>query len=567
MREAADDIVIRGGTVVDGTGGELFEADVAISGGRIAAVGEVAGSGREEIDARGKLVTPGFVDIHTHYDGQVCWDARMQPSSWHGVTTILMGNCGVGFAPCRPQDRDLLIRLMEGVEDIPEPVLAEGLPWNWESFPQYLDALAERRFDVDVGAQVPHAALRVYVMGERGANREPATPEDVARMRALAGEAIAAGAFGISTSRAYTHKTKAGDPTPTLTAGDDELMGLALGLKDADGGVLQYVGDSTLPILDAMVRQSGRPLSFSMAQKDTKPDLWRDSMARLEAANASGLVVRAQVCGRAVGVLLGLELTMNPFSLHPTYRAMADLPLAERVKRLRDPVVRAQLFSEEAGHEEIFDRGVLLDFDNMYAMAEIPDYEPRHEATLAAIAAASGRRPEEVALDHMLQQEGRALIYAPFANYAERNLDAAREMVAHPLTLSGLSDGGAHVGMICDGSFPTFMLTHWTRDRTRGERLGLADVVRMQTADTAAWIGLHDRGCIAPGLRADINVIDHDRLALHSPYVVHDLPGGGRRLIQRASGYEATIVAGQITYRDGEATDALPGRLMRANRR
>jgi N-acyl-D-aspartate/D-glutamate deacylase len=567
MREAAHDIVIRGGTVVDGTGGELFEADVAISDGRIAAVGEVTGSGREEIDARGKLVTPGFVDIHTHYDGQVCWDARMQPSSWHGVTTVLMGNCGVGFAPCRPHDRELLIRLMEGVEDIPEPVLAEGLPWNWESFPQYLDALAERRFDVDVGAQVPHAALRVYVMGERGANRELATAEDVARMRALAGEAIAAGAFGISTSRAYTHKTKAGDPTPTLTAGDDELMGLALGLKDVAGGVLQYVGDSSLPILEQMVRQSGRPLSFSMAQGNSKPDLWRESMARLEAANAAGLEVRAQVCGRAVGVLLGLELTMNPFSLHPTYRAMADLPLAERVKRLRDPAVRAQLFSEEAGYEEIFDRGVLLDFDNMYAMAEIPDYEPRHEATLAAIAATTGRRPQEVALDHMLQQDGRALIYAPFANYAERSLDAAREMVAHPLTLSGLSDGGAHVGMICDGSFPTFMLTHWTRDRTRGERLGLADVVRMQTADTAAWIGLHDRGRITPGLRADINVIDHDRLALHSPYVVHDLPGGGRRLIQRASGYEATMVAGQVTYRDGEATDALPGRLMRANRR
>jgi N-acyl-D-aspartate/D-glutamate deacylase len=564
MSQHAYDVVIRGGTVVDGTGGEPYAGDVAVKDGRIAAVGEVTGSGAEEIDARGKIVTPGFVDIHTHYDGQAAWDERLQPSSWHGVTTVLMGNCGVGFAPCRPGDRDLLIRVMEGVEDIPEPVLAEGLPWNWETFPEYLDALSRRRFDIDVGAQLPHAALRVYVMGERGANREPATPQDIARMRALAAEAISAGAFGLSTSRAYTHKTKAGEPTPTLTAADDELMGMALGLKDAGGGVLQYVGDTSLPVLSEMVRASGRPLSYSMAQSMTKPDMWRDSFARLEASNAEGLEVRAQVCGRAVGLLLGLELTMNPFSLHPTYRAMAHLPLSEQVKRLSDPAVRAQLLSEEAGEGEVFDRGSLLDFDNMYPFSDTPDYEPTADMTLAAIARRKGVTPQEVALDHMLSSGGRAVIYTPFGNYADRNLEAAREMLAHPLSLSGLSDGGAHVGMICDGSFPTFMLTHWTRDRVRGEKFSVAEIVKMQTADTADWIGLADRGRIRPGLRADLNVIDHDKLTLHAPEIVYDLPAGGRRLVQRATGYTATLVAGQVTYRDGQATGALPGRLLRA---
>jgi N-acyl-D-aspartate/D-glutamate deacylase len=557
------DVVIRGGTVVDGTGGEPYVADVAVKNGRIAAVGVVAGRGREEIDATGQLVTPGFVDIHTHYDGQASWDERMQPSSWHGVTTVVMGNCGVGFAPCRPGDRDLLIRLMEGVEDIPQPVLAEGLPWNWESFPEYLDALAERRFDVDVGAQLPHAALRVYVMGERGANREEATADDIAKMRLLAKEAMAAGAFGFSTSKAYTHRTKAGEPTPTLDAGEDELSGVAMGLKDANLGVLQFVGDPGLNLLQKLMRDSGRPLSFSLAQAPQKPEAWRASMERLDKAQAEGLDMRAQVCGRPVGILLGLELTMNPFSLHPTYRAMEHLPLAERVKLLSDPAVREKLFAEEAGHEEIFDRGALIDFDNMFALGDTPDYEPTQDTALGEKAKHTNAPPEAMALDHMLGNDGRGLIYVPYMNYAHRNLEAAREMMQHPLTLSGLSDGGAHVGMICDGSFPTFMLTHWTRDRTRGEQLSVPEIVRMQTADTAAWVGLSDRGRIAPGLRADLNVIDYDNLTLHAPEVVYDLPAGGRRLIQRASGYTATLVAGEVTYRDGEATGALPGRLVR----
>lgn len=560
--------MIRGGTIVDGTGAPAFTGDVAIKNGRIAAIGRINGTGKEEIDARDQLVTPGFVDIHTHYDGQATWDSRMQPSSWHGVTTVLMGNCGVGFAPCRPADRDLLIEVMEGVEDIPEPVMKAGLPWNWESFPQYLDALAQRRFDVDIGAQIPHAPLRVFVMGERGAKREKATAHDIEQMRALVSEAITAGAFGCSTSRAYTHKTKAGEPTPTLTADSDELMGLALGLRDAGRGVLQYVGDPLLPILPDLIRASGQPLSFQMAQGRSKPEAWREWLARLEAVNAEGLPMRAQVCGRPVGILLGLDLTMCPFSLHPTYQVIAQLPLTERIVRLSDPLVRAQLLSESAGEGEVFDRGTLLDFDNMFlfdgSSDSSPNYEPSADSSVAAIARRRGLRPEELALDHLLAHGGRGLIYAPFANYAHYNLDAAGEMLAHPLTLSGLSDGGAHVGMIADGSFPTFMLTHWTRDRTRGAKLSIETIVRMQTTETAAWMGLHDRGRIAPGLRADLNVIDYDRLALHAPEAVHDLPADGRRLLQRATGYTATLVAGIITYRDGVETGALPGRLVRS---
>ena len=566
--ERAYDLVLRGGTVADGSGAPVFEADVAVKDGRIVQVGAVRGAGAEEIDARGRLVTPGFVDIHTHYDGQATWDSHMQPSSWHGVTTVVMGNCGVGFAPCRAGDHDRLIRLMEGVEDIPFPVLTEGLPWNWESFPDYLDALAARRFDVDIGAQLPHAALRVFVMGERGANREPATAADIAAMAELAQSAVQAGALGFSTSRTLNHRTSDGQPTPTLTAGEDELTGIAMGLARAGKGVLQVVSDFADPLaefamLRRMVEASGRPLSFSLTQHAKAPQAWRLLLEALSEATAEGLPMKAQVCGRPVGILFGFELTLNPFSHHPTYRAIAHLPLAERVARLGDPQVRAALLSEATTAQQGFAAAAPRNWANMYLMGERPDYEPRPSQTVAALALARNLPPEAVALDHMLSGGGRGMLYLPFLNYADSSLDPSYEMLGHPDAVPGLSDGGAHVGMICDGSFPTSNLTHWTRDRTRGPRFDLEAMVRMQTRDTARAVGLYDRGMIAPGLRADINIIDYDNLTLEAPQVAYDLPAGGRRLIQRARGYVATLVAGQVTQRDGEPTGALPGRLLR----
>ena len=566
--ERAYDLVVRGGTLADGTGAATYEADVAIKDGRIAAVGEVRGRGAEEIDAKGLLVTPGFVDIHTHYDGQATWDTHMQPSSWHGVTTVVMGNCGVGFAPCRPADHDRLIRLMEGVEDIPFPVLTKGLAWNWESFPDYLDALSQRAFDVDIAAQLPHAALRVFVMGERGANREPATAEDIAAMASLAEQAMAAGALGFSTSRTLNHRTSDGQPTPTLTAGEDELTGIAMGLARAGKGVLQVVSDFADPeaefaMLRRIVEASGRPLSFSLTQAPKAPQAWRLLLDALTEATEAGLPMKAQVCGRPVGILFGFELTLNPFSHHPTYRAMAHLPLAERVARLRDPGVREALLAEATTAEQGFAASTPRNWANMYLMDETPDYEPGPRKTIAALALARGVKPEVVALDHLLSNDGRGMLYLPFLNYAEGSLAPSYEMLGHPDAVPGLSDGGAHVGMICDGSFPTSNLTHWTRDRTRGPRFDLEAMVRMQTRDTARAVGLYDRGVLAPGYRADLNLIDYANLILEAPKVAYDLPAGGRRLIQRARGYVATLVAGQVTQRDGEPTGALPGRLLR----
>ncbi|MEL6387826.1 MAG: amidohydrolase family protein [Pseudomonadota bacterium] len=562
------DLVIRNGFVCDGTGTPGFEADIAIDGGRITAIGAMQGRGRREIDAKGQIVTPGFVDIHTHYDGQVTWGDALSPSSIHGVTTAVMGNCGVGFAPCKPEDHDRLIRLMEGVEDIPFPVLAEGLPWNWESFPEYLSSLANRPFDIDVVAQLPHAALRVYVMGERGANREEATADEISQMRTLAKSGIEAGALGFSTSRTLNHRTSDGQPTPTLTASEAELTGIAQGLADAGRGVLQFVSDFNDPekeaaMLRRIVERSGRPLSVSLAQADVAPDGWKLLLGAIEAAARDGLPMRAQVAGRPVGLLLGLGLTLNPFSAHPVYRAIADEPLDARIAALRDRDFRARLLADEPSSDHPFLKVMLRSFGKMFTLDDVPDYEPEADRTIDAIAKAKGMSCEAAALDALLEDDGHGMLYLPFLNYSQGSLDPSHAMLSSPATLPGLSDGGAHVGMICDGSFPTSMLTHWTRDRTRGPKFPLEWVVMRQSRDTAHWMGLHDRGLIAPGYRADLNVIDYDNLTLHKPHVIHDLPAGGRRLMQTASGYTATIVGGEITYRDGDPTGAKPGRLVR----
>jgi N-acyl-D-aspartate/D-glutamate deacylase len=564
---ANPDLVIRGGTIADGSGGDLFEADIAIKDGRITEVGKVSGTGKDEIDARGKLVAAGFVDVHTHYDGQVTWSQDITPSSQNGVTTAVMGNCGVGFAPCRPDDHLRLIQLMEGVEDIPEPVLSAGIPWAWESFPDYMDWLSNRSFDIDIGAQLPHAALRVYVMGERGARRDPSTADDNRAMARLASEAVRAGALGFSTSRTLNHRTSTGDFTPTLKAGEDELTAIADAIYGIGPTVLQFVLDPStlgedLPMMLRVAENTKCPITFSITQNDRAPQRWRQTLATINDAAARGLNVTAQIAARPVGLLLGLELSRNPFQTHPSYRAIANLPLAERVARLRQPEVRAAILSENASDTDdpLFFRP---NYEKMYLLGDPPDYEQPPEKALGAQARREGRRPEELAYDAMLTDEGRGMLYVPFLNYADGNLDATREMLCDPRSVPGLSDGGAHCGIICDASFPTYLLTHWTRDRTRGEKLSIPFVVAAQSRKTALSVGLTDRGLLAPGYKADVNVIDYDRLHLHPPKVHYDLPVRGRRLLQQVDGYDATIVSGVITQRDGAPTGARPGRLLR----
>src|SRR5690348_7564641 len=561
------DLVIRGGTIADGHGGELYDADIAIKDGRIAEVGKVSAKGKEEIDAKGKLVAPGFVDVHTHYDGQVTWSQDITPSSQNGVTTAIMGNCGVGFAPCKPDDHLRLIQLMEGVEDIPEPVLSAGIPWAWESFPDYMSWLSKRNFDIDIGAQLPHAALRVYVMGERGARRDPSTEEDNKQMAALAREAVRSGALGFSTSRTLNHRTSTGDFTPTLKAGEDELAAIAAAMHSEGRSVLQFVLDLStinedLPMMLRVAESTKCPITFSITQNDKAPQRWRQTLAEINAAAAKGLSITAQIAARPVGLMLGLELSRNPFQTHPSYKAIAKLPLAERVARLRQPEVRAAILSEAATatDDPLFFRP---NYDKMYLLGNPPDYEQPPENSLGARARREGKRPEELAYDAMLTEDGRGMLYVPFLNYADGNLDATREMLRDPRSVPGLSDGGAHCGIICDASFPTYLLTHWTRDRSRGEKLSIPFVVAVQSRKTALSVGLYDRGLIASGYKADVNVIDYDKLHLHPPKVHYDLPVGGRRLLQQVDGYDATIVSGAVTRRDGHATGARPGKLVR----
>ena len=562
--------IIRGGTVIDGTGREPFEADVAVRDGRIAAVERtIAARGDSGIDARGKIVTPGFVDIHTHYDAQATWGSALSPTSWNGVTTALVGNCGVGFAPCLPSQRDMLVALMEGVEDIPEPVLTAGLPWSWQSFPEFMDVLGQRRFDIDVGVQVPHAALRVFVMDRAGAMRAPSSDEQRAEMGRLAAEGLAAGALGVSTSRTIAHKTLAGDPTPTLGAAEAELAALADAVARANAGWLQVVTDFDDPdeefgMLERLAARAGRPLTLSLLQRESRPALWRDILSRITDANGSGRNMTAQVMGRPVGVMLGFEISQNPFLGRPSWTAIAELPFEEKMRHARDPAFRARLLGEKANDPVLRHR--VSTWDKIFPLGDPPDYEPAPGQSVAAAAARLGKSPEDHAYDLLLERGGKAILYRPLINYADGDLDAVGEMMTHPHTLLGLGDGGAHVSIICDASAPTTTITHWTRDRTRGSKLPLAWAIRRLTRDNARAIGLRDRGEIRAGLRADINVIDYRSLRAHAPEVRYDLPAGGRRLVQRTEGYDATLVAGEVTYRAGLATGALPGRLVRGAR-
>ncbi|KQZ74951.1 N-acyl-D-amino-acid deacylase family protein [Nocardioides sp. Root151] len=564
------DLVIRNGTVIDGSGEPPRQADVAIRDGVIVEVGEVTASGREEIDARGQLVTPGFVDVHTHYDGQATWENRLVPSTNHGVTTVVMGNCGVGFAPCKPEDRDLLIRLMEGVEDIPNVVLKEGVDWQWTSYPEFLDFLSSREFDADICSYVPHAALRTYVMGERAYSREPATSDEIRQMGEILEESVRAGAFGFGTSQTMFHRSSDGQLTPTLAATEEEYAGLAAALDRAGAGLIQFVieyNDDWEQVLDMGLRrakESNRPFSMALVQSHGNPRIWRTILDKFDAFNASGGTGTLQILPRPLGVLLGLELTLSPFYSTPTYLAMADLPLAERVSELRRPEVKERILGETNDPDPDMAMGMRVrDFDQLFEMGEGFDYEPAKESSIGAQARRLGVSPESLVYDSLLERDGRNILYLAFSNFADFSLEPCREMLLNEHVVPGLGDGGAHLGVICDGSIYTHLLTHWGRDRHQGERLPLPYLIHLMTRRSAEMVGLHDRGLVAPGHRADLNVIDLDHLGLDLPRVVRDLPAGGRRLMQDARGYTATVVGGTVVTRDGQPTGALPGRLVR----
>jgi N-acyl-D-amino-acid deacylase len=583
------DTIIRGGTLVDGSGGPRFTGDIGIADGRIAEVGGKLGAAHREIDASGAIVTPGWVDVHTHYDGQVTWDPYLSPSTDHGVTSVVMGNCGVGFAPVHRDKREWLISVMEGVEDIPGTVLAEGIDWQWESFPEYLDALERMPRALDVGAQIPHSALRTYVMGERGITHDEATPADIQAMVQLVREGMRAGALGFSTSRTIIHKYQGRKYPPGTFASPDEILGIARALGEVGHGVFQmtsnhYQMETELPWMTQLARENNLPVAFALVQTDQTPDTWKRLLAALDETHRQnvplyGAVVSSTtlvalygaVSGRPAGILMAWLGSTHPFMAHPLWQQIAPLPWTEKLARLRDPAVRAQLTDMDAltGSARYDSRMAYLtqSFHKMYALGAEPDYEPPQERSVAAIAQRDGRTPLEVVYDMLMDLDGKGIVYFPSFNYAYNDLSQLHAELQHPRTMMSLADGGAHCGYICDVSMPTYMLTHWARDRSRGPTLPLELMVQRQTRDTARIYGLEDRGLLQPGYLADINIIDFDRLRIPPPYVAFDLPAGGRRLVQTAEGYRATLKAGQTIMENGERTGALPGKLMRGPQR
>ena len=567
----AYDLVVKGGTLIDGTGAPPRLGDVAIEEGVIVAVGEVEGEAHRTLDATGHAVTPGFVDIHTHYDGQATWDPALAPSCYHGVTTVVMGNCGVGFAPVRPDHHDFLIGLMEGVEDIPGAALHEGIQWEWESFPEYLDALGRREFAMDVATQVPHGAVRAYVMGDRGANNEPATPEDIAQMAALVKDGIAAGALGFSTSRTIAHRAITGEPVPGTFAAEDELFGIGRALGELGKGIFEVAGagvageDIAAPKaeLDWMRRLSKeiqRPVTFAMVQVDSAPNLWQELLDLSAAAAREGAEIFPQVAGRPFGMLVGHQTDIHPFADRPSYSVLLELPFEERVRRMREPQVRRRILAEGDPAAPSF---VVAQLGRVFPMGDPPNYEPAWEDSVEGLAQASGADPVELLYDRMLARDGKELFLVPLLNYSEGNADPIRAMMQHPRAVLGLGDGGAHCGMICDASIQTYMLSHWVRDRTRGEKVSVEFAIRRMTKDTADLYGLTDRGVIEIGKKGDLAIIDLEKIRLRLPEMLHDLPAGGRRLMQRADGYRAIVVSGEVTLEHDELTGTHPGRLVR----
>ncbi|WP_006245982.1 N-acyl-D-amino-acid deacylase family protein [Mycolicibacterium tusciae] len=584
------DLKITGGTVVDGTGGDRFQADVGVKDGRIVEIrrrgngdAPLEGNATETIDATGKLVAPGFVDIHTHYDGQVSWDSSLEPSSGHGVTTVVAGNCGVGFAPVRPGQEDWLIALMEGVEDIPGSALTEGMTWGWETYPEYLDVIGKQEFAIDVGSQIAHGSVRAYAMGERGARNEPATPEDIKAMARIVQEGIEAGALGFSTSRTLGHRAMDGEPVPGTFAAEDELFGLGRAMAAGGQAVFELAPQGVagediiapkkeLEWMQRLGAEIDRPISFGMIQVDAAPDLWREQLDVSAAAHAAGSRLYPQIAARPFGMLFGFP-GHHAFTHRPTFRRLkAECDRQELGARLADPAVKAAILSEDdlpPDPTKLFDNMFALvqySLGRIYALGDPPDYEPTQDKAVDKIAAERGDNPLSTLYDLMLEDNATAMLMLPFFNYFYGNHDAIREMLMHPAGVVGLSDGGAHCGMICDASYPTFLLTHWARDRHRGEKLPLEYLVRKQSHDTAQLFGLTDRGVIQTGKKADINVIDMDALSLHPAKMAYDLPAGGQRLVQGASGYSATIVSGVVTRRDSVDTGARPGRLVRGAR-